>query len=453
MTQRINELFFTRPWAVRDDVLTVMADIVRRHMNGEKLTALQIQAATEKPGKKEKRDLEIVDGTAVVPIYGIIAKRMNMVNRISSPQGTATEAIKADIRAALDDPQVNRILLDIDSPGGSIGGVDELSDFIFMARKQKPVIAFANGQMDSAAYWIGSAAEKIYAEKTAEVGSIGVYSVVEDWSVADHQMGVKTEIIKAGKHKADGHPSKPLTEEGRANIQNEINTYYDLFVAAVSRNRNISLEETLKLADGRVWIGQKAVDAGLIDGIKSFEEFFAGSPATAKKVNADTQGTIQAKEITPGSEIDGQGGQEKTVVKETLKQEEVMAIELTVAQVKTDHKAIADALVAEGKGLGLEEGKVSAQAAEKARISAIRAAMPKGMEVLALDAIEKGSSVEATKDSFLGAFKAEAPKTPGPNAEDPTKTAKTHMERAKEYQAVHKCSIGDALSATAERRK
>jgi len=442
--KKINEAAYLKPWVMKEEVVNVMREILDRHLRGEKLPEGEVVQITA--GKSTPPDYEVINGTARIPVYGIISKRASLIQRISSP-GTSTLEIERDLKAALEDPQVRDIVLDIDSPGGGVDGVLELSDMIYACRGKKKIVAYANGDMCSAAYWIGSAAEKIYASRGSDVGSIGVYSAVYDYSVANHNAGVKTEVIKAGKNKAAGHPDKPLTPEDRQVIQKRIDHIYDLFVEAVARNRGISADDVLEVATGDVFIGQEALDVGLVDGICTFDSLFsgqlAGNAAAGKKTTAVADG-----QGSKGLNID------KTAENaEKHNQEEAMFDVKTATpdQLKAENKGLADALIAEGKATGAAEAK----AAELKRTENILANTPKGMESLALEAIKSGASVEEAQKSFLKALQGSGAPDVGAGEGDAAfknkaqKIVKTHLEMAKEYAAEHKCTMTTALSATA----
>jgi len=417
MSKSVNELFFLRPWAIKEDVLKAMSVIVWRHMQGEKLSEEAIQAATA--GKKQpSRGYEVVNGTAVIPIVGIIGKRFNLIERISA-NTTSTAQIEQDLAIALADDEVKNILLDIDSPGGSVSGVAELAEIIYEARKQKPIAAYANGQMASAAYWIGSAASKIYASKTAEVGSIGVYAVVEDWTVRNHNAGIKVDVIKAGRYKAAGHPDKPFTEEDRAVIQAEVNEYFELFRQAVAQHRDFSDEELDAVANGRVYIGRKAANMRLVDGIRQYNTVLkemakresraqAGSPDAGKGGQTETR--LEKEPQKGGNSMDF-----KTLTKQQLEEE---CPDLVTA-IKDEGKAEGrEEAFEEGKAEGKKEGVKEAKEAEEKRIAGIIENMPPDMEAAALKCIKEGKSVEDSKSAFLNEYKQAAAQSPGANDEE-----------------------------------
>lgn len=422
MTKKINEAFFLRPWAITEDVLNVMTEIVFRHLKGEKLSAEEISARIGDKKQPESKGYEVVNGTAVIPVLGVISKRMNMFQDISG--GTSVELLRKNINSALDDESVKDLLLDIDSPGGSSDGIAEMADAIFAARGEKPITAYADGMMASAAYWLGSAADKVYASQDAAVGSIGVYAVLRDWSVYEHNLGVKTNIIKAGKYKASGHPSKPMSEDDKAVIQEEVDDIFGLFTTAIARNRGFTAEETAKVATGRVFIAQKAQDLGLIDGITTLEAILGKRDTGGNGSPIATRAEKSSAEV-----IDS----DKQVL--TSKKEELMS-EVTVEQIKKDHPAVADALIKEGKEAAYKEGKEAgvaegrkagedaARQAEQARVKEIMESMPKGMEAVCMECLKSGATVAEAKDKYLKALTAEAPKTPGANPDPQTETPK-----------------------------
>ena len=393
--KKINELFFMRPWAVKEDLISRMAEVVARHMDGKKLSREEIDAVAKKEPRAGKPDYEVKNGVAVINVSGVISKRMSLIHEISPGSGTSVEMIKKNIKAAMEDAAVKSIALNVDSPGGSVDGVPELSDYIFGLRGKKKITAYADGQMDSAAYWIGSAAEKIYSTKSSEVGSIGVYSVMTDWSVANHNEGVKREVIKAGRHKATGHPDKPMTAEDRQVVQDEVNEYYRLFTDAVARNRGMAPEDIEKVATGKVFIGSQALDAGLIDGIMDIDSVLEGSE-DAMRVEE------QAAGITAGNDQEQQQQEEETMDLKAL----------TLDELKVARPDLLVAVANDAKAAGLEEGKAAAEKealakseAESARVTGIlKAAQTIGnVGEAALECITKGEKVEDAEKSMKAA--------------------------------------------------
>jgi len=433
-----NEIFFMRAWAIKEDMLKIMSEVMERHLKGEKLTKEEIEAKT-RAKKKPEADYEVVNGTAFIPIQGVISKRMSLFSEVSQ-NGTSTVEIARNVKAAMKDPAVKRVVFDIDSPGGSVDGVQELSDLIFGFRGEKPMTAYADGLMASAAYWIGSAADEIYATKSTEVGSIGVYSVVRDFSVAEHNAGIKTEIIKAGKHKAAGHPSKALTEDERQVIQEEVNAHYELFTESVARNRGMEMEDVLSVATGRVFIGKKAQELGLIDGIDLIE-------SESQEINAKTKSEITTTE-KEADEMDI-----KTLTLDEVKRDRPDLIERLSEEFGARLESAKKEATEIARKKGADEGVVS----ERSRILSIlkKSSEIKEVDEAAMEAIEKGlPALEAEnkmKDKKLAVLHAGSQKPLGPGENEGKEP--DHLKRARMFKEEKGCTMTEALKRTATPRK
>jgi len=262
------------PWAILPAKLQEIQAVYQSHLSGEILDLSQFEAkvaAASADNTDDTPPYEVVDGVAIIPIQGTISRRMNLFSMFSG--GVSTELLLRDFRSTLSDPSVDAILLYIDSPGGAVGGTSIIADEIFAARGQKPILAYAADMMASAAYWIGSAADTIIAENTSVVGSIGVVTVHYDYSQSDAAAGVKRTYITAGKYKALGNNAEPLSLDARAEIESQLDYYYAMFVDAVARNRGTDAQTVLSdMADGRIFIGEQAQSAGLIDDIGTIDD-------------------------------------------------------------------------------------------------------------------------------------------------------------------------------------
>ena len=256
------------PWAILPNKLAILAEIVIRHASGEKLDAEEIQAqihgATRPPERR-------VNKVAVLPLFGMIFPRANLMTDVSG--ATSAEKFGAQFADLINAPEIDAIILDVDSPGGNVQGIEELSRQIYDARGRKPIVAVANHTMASAAYWIGTAADEIVVAPSGEVGAIGVFAVHEDISEALAQEGIKMTVIKAGKYKAEGLPYEPLSEEAKAFYQTMVSESYDVFVNAVARNRGV--EPALVkdgFGEGRMVRARQAVDLGMADRVGTLDE-------------------------------------------------------------------------------------------------------------------------------------------------------------------------------------
>lgn len=211
-------------------------------------------------------------GIAVLPIYGTLVRRtvgLEAESGLASYQGLA-----AMLDAAVADPNVAAILLDIDSPGGESGGVFDLADRVSAAAKQKPVWALANDMAFSAAYAIGSAASRLIVTRTGGVGSIGVIAMHADQSVKDAQDGIRYTTVFAGARKNDLNPHEPISDEAHAFLKTEVGRVYGLFVDTVARHRGLSAD-AVRATEAGIYFGTDAVAAGLADAVGTFDDVLA----------------------------------------------------------------------------------------------------------------------------------------------------------------------------------
>lgn len=266
----------TGPWAIVPAKFAEVQHVYLRHVRGESLSVdelVKIRAArTEKSGSAQPPDpYQNVNGVAVIPIEGVLGKKMNLFMDISG--GTSTQMLGQALNNALQDPAIQSILLYIDSPGGAVDGTQEVARLIYAARGEKPIVAYTDGMMASAAYWIGAAADQIFISgDTVEIGSIGVVATHVDVSKAEEVRGTKTTEIVAGKFKRVSSSYQPLSDIGRATIQEQVDHLYSVFVQDVATFRGASPETVIKdMADGRIFLGGQAITNGLVDGQQSFD--------------------------------------------------------------------------------------------------------------------------------------------------------------------------------------
>lgn len=259
--------FYNTPHAVTPEKL----EEVRAYLEGR----FQVQPGAWDDDRPEPRsgprdNFQMIGRVAVVNIFGVIAQRMGMMQALSG--GTSAEAIGATIDHLVSDRQVRSIVLNIDSPGGSVFGIQELSDKILKAREEKKIVAVANSMAASAAYWIASAASEINVTPSGQVGSIGVIAAHVDQSKADEAAGVKTTLITAGRYKGELDPSQPLSAEARDNVQQSVDKYYGMFVRGVAKGRGVTENRVdSDYGQGRMKLAKDAVAAGMADHVASLE--------------------------------------------------------------------------------------------------------------------------------------------------------------------------------------
>jgi signal peptide peptidase SppA len=273
----------TSPWAIMPDRLIEIQEIYMTHLRGEKIDLAGIEARLGRPLNNEPKPYEVENGVAVLALDGVISKRMNIFQKISG--GVSSELARRDFLQAMADPEVHSIVLYIDSPGGAVDGTQELAREIYNARGSgKNLVAFSDGLMASAAYWIGAQAHRVYISgDTVTVGSVGVVARHIDVSQMEQRMGVKTTEITAGRYKRAASEYEPLSETGRRTIQEMLDHIYGIFLADVAKARpQLSLEpvksgkeESIPWADGRLFLGSQAIDAGLVDGVATLADLIA----------------------------------------------------------------------------------------------------------------------------------------------------------------------------------
>lgn len=431
----------TAPWAITPDKFSEIQDVYVRHLRGQSLSSDQLAelraAGIIKAQKAQgERELyQVVNGVAVIPVQGVVAKRANLFMDISG--GTSTRLLVQAVTQALDDPTVHALLLDVDSAGGAVDGTQEAARQIFAARGGKPIVAYTDGMMASAAYWLGAAAERIYISgDTTEVGSIGVVATHVDYSKLEEARGIKTTEIVAGKFKRAASAYAPLSDIGRATIQEQVDHIYSVFVQDVATFRGVTPETVIKdMADGRIFLGRQAVERGLVDGVRSFDSLVS---------------ELATRHITGGARMSGTAAATTTVI----------------TQADLD-KAVSDARTSsqkEGHDAGMKEGLKLGAEQERQRIKDVQAQFLPGHQALIHECMFDGKTTgpEAAvkvldaerkgKQAKLEDFFADAPK-PVPTTQVPVdaKSGEDKREKLiKDIQDREKCGYQDAAMKAAK---
>ena len=283
--------YLATPWALMPERLSAVTAVIAR-WSGDARASDEVMhsIAADRSARDARRQASVSKsggGIAVLPLYGVVTQRGNMVDDVSGPGTASTQQFSNMLRAALQDETVTQILIDIDSPGGSVYGVAELADEIVSARAQKPVVAIANSLAASAAYWIGCSASEFYVTPGGEVGSIGVWQAHQDYSKAMDEAGVKTTLISAGKFKVEGNPYAPLDEEAQGFKQSRVDDYYAAFTKAVAKGRGVPISQVRDgMGQGRVLGAEAALASSMVDGIATFED-------VVKKMRRDARAQIK----------------------------------------------------------------------------------------------------------------------------------------------------------------
>ncbi|MHC4122906.1 MAG: S49 family peptidase [Planctomycetota bacterium] len=403
----IQEYLTTHRWALQRQVLDSLCSVIERHISGEKLSEEQIKLITSsRRTAEDPRKYEfLADGTAVIHISGVIAKYSHMVNGCSQPRGTSVEFLSQQLSLAMADARVKKIFFRIESPGGTMPGLPDFADQVYQASFEKPIIAFADDHASSAAYWIGSQANAFYSNQSAMVGSIGVYTVVPDYSKQAEMLGIKFNVISTGDIKGAGYPGSQVTEEQLAAFAENIDDDFRMFLAAVLRGRSIAGldEETLlEAADGRQFSARIARDKKLIDAVMTLDAALAmDAPAVRESVTAASAENHNENLIRKGNIMSENQVQTPADAADETKQSATGA-EQERSRILAIQSALSDAAYEEiatkaiAEGWEIQQAKAAAfDVANEARTADKKAADGKIAEMQArLDAIAKSGHAE-----------------------------------------------------------
>jgi signal peptide peptidase SppA len=202
----------------------------------------------------------VVDGVGIVPIVGVIGKGLSPLEKMMG--AVDVNDVSAAIDAFAANPEIEKVALQISSPGGTVTGVEELANKV--RNLEKPTLAYTDSEMASAAYWIGSAADRVVASPSSTVGSIGVYMAIPDYSEAAKMQGIKMVVIKSGKFKGAGIEGTSLDEGQMANLQEGVDTIHAEFKEAVNMKRKMVKAEAM---EGQTFSGKQAAAQGLVTGL------------------------------------------------------------------------------------------------------------------------------------------------------------------------------------------
>lgn len=278
----------------------VLAVWSRETLFAERLARARAEQAQEQEEKGKAYHDDgvycVANGIAQIPVVGPLIRHASVLDEISG--ATSYSSIARDLQAALDDQDVQAIVLRIDSPGGEATGCGELAERLRAADAQKPVIAYVEGAGASGAYWLASAARKIVCAPSAVLGSIGARIALWDKSAAEQKLGLReVEIVSS---QSPGKRFKPLDDEVVARVQQRCDDLADVFVGAVAAFRGVSVKTVVEdFGNGDVLTGAKAVKAGLADELGSFESVckMMAPPAPGATTMQDPKAGAQDPEL------------------------------------------------------------------------------------------------------------------------------------------------------------
>ena len=336
---------------------------------------------TNRQARNGGQSFAVVEGIAVIEIAGTLVHRGAWIGQSSGL--TSYEGIAAQLQAAMADPAIRGIALDIDSFGGEVAGAFDLADRIRAARTQKPVQAFVADHALSAAYALASQADRIILPRTGAVGSIGVVAIHSDMSGALDQKGIAVTLIHAGARKVDANPYQPLPETVRTRIAGELEDLRQLFAETVAEGRGRRLDTLRALGtEAAVFRGEAAVYAGLADEV--------ADPVTAfRAFAAAPRGTSTLKTNPKG----------KGPMMTTAPEDHAQPATAPAASTPPEPAAPAPVAPPQTVAAAISPEAIRAEAAEVAQVCAQAARL--GVQIDAADAVTKGVKPEALRAKVL----------------------------------------------------
>jgi signal peptide peptidase SppA len=292
--------FYGEPLALLPDKARQIAAFLLARSRGDSVPAERVNAIRRAKEERHQRFAAVAgsrraDGTSVVgrvailPVFGVICQRAGMVEQASGC--VSTEAIGNSLDSLTRDPSVKATILLFDSPGGGVAGLVELASRIRAAGQQKPIFALASPTAASAAFWLAAQARELYVEPGGQVGSVGVIAAHEDVSGQQAEAGIKTTLVTSSKYKGEGNPWESLSDEARAELQQKVNAYHQMFVADLAKGRGVSTAKVENnFGQGRMLLDRAAVTAGMADGVMTLSQLIKKLGGTGIGIGSDGGG-------------------------------------------------------------------------------------------------------------------------------------------------------------------
>ncbi|HPD15801.1 MAG TPA: S49 family peptidase [Planctomycetota bacterium] len=404
------ELFGSQAWAMEPKALTAfVCNVARLYAASPAVEGDRVEQARE--AARAPRVAGSVDGaTAVVRLNGPILKNGNWVLEYFGIQYVSTVAVGRVLRELDARPDVGQIVLWIDSPGGTVEGTQELADLIAEVRETTPVLAYISDTGASGAYWLASQANSIEANDTALVGSIGVYSVMTDWSRLYEEAGVKVHVIRSTPLKGAGYPGDKVSDAQIADGQRIVDALAAKFIEAVAAGRGLTLEAAQAVAVGTVWLAAEAQEKGLVDGVSNWAEFLprvvaGGAAGTSTQEAGSMAGEQDKKALQPYTAGELQAAYPEQVA--------ALCKEAASAAVAAERERCS----------GIVKAQVSSSD-EQTRLAL--GAIEKGQTVAEADSAMKGAELERLRKGgakAVGASDGDSPSEPGGDSEAAWKAA------------------------------
>lgn len=438
-------------WAIEPEKLREIQAIYATHLRGERIDVAAIEARLGRPLHAEQQQYTVEQGgVAVLSVSGVIAPKANLFMQVSG--GISARMLTKQLESAAVDARVQSVVLAMDTPGGNVLLVPETAAAVYELAQRKPIVVHTSETLASAGYWIGSAANAIYVSgPVVQVGSIGVVVSRNYNPNATSQ----EEHIVAGKYKRLVKANEPLSDESRAVVQADVDYVYSLFVDDVAKYRGATSEQVLEhMADGRVFRGQQAIDAGLVDGVSTLDALVEQMATDPSKFTARRKARFAVRSDRAPKKSTGAGAAHEDDLSATNDKGSDMETSVTRESLQRDHATLFAALQAEFTAMGAQQ--------ERDRIAAVRATVVPGheklVETLAFDgkttaaeaALQVNAAVRAAHEAAAKAHADDAPAAAKGGAAPQDKPAKTKAEQVAEAQAHAKEKGIDLIAALKE---
>lgn len=396
------------PSIFSDSVYSIAAAL---KLAGMDVTLAKPEAVSDESNAKDEAGIPpyaIVGGTAIIPVNGPLSKQPGSLSSLFG--GSSTIGMRKALSLAMADARVQRIMFHVDSPGGTVAGTGDLGDDIYIASSKKPIAAYIEDMGTSAAYWVASQANLIYASPYANVGSIGVIWTVYDRSEMANKMGIKVHAIMSNPGKAFAVDGMPITAKQLAKMQKHVDETYAQFVGAVARGRDVGIEEARAMSgDADIYNATDAFNKGLVDMVMTLkdavQDFAKVQPSIlrsatyvpalmrGKKLTADNRTIASIAEMTFGAS----GNLLESVSIETASIAPGQLVESTVREVDSTSNRAAGIVASQGVTSVNPDSKNPAaeSAAAPVQLSAAEVAELRRNANLGVEALNKVNAIEA----------------------------------------------------------
>jgi ClpP class serine protease len=368
------------PWAIEPQRLLELQALYAAHVRGEVPDIAAIEARLGRPLASEQQTYTVnASGVARLEVQGVMAPKANLLMQISG--GVSTQMFTQQLQSMRADGRVKSVMLVWDSPGGNVLGIPAAAAALRGLAGDKPTVSFVRGVMASAAYWVGSAANAIYIEGQTDVlGSLGVYQRIS-WD----QPAPNTLDLVRGRYKRASLNGQPPSAEFLAGAEQQLDYLYSVLIDAVAAHRGVDAETVERdMADGRIFTGRLAIDAGLADGMRTEEELMdqlATEPsAFSRRRRVDSTGaakppraeaglptTTKGADMTPQEQAQAFRAEHPEAAAVLLLQganDERGRIQAVKAQTLAGHEELIESLMWDGKTTG-EQAAVAVLQAER----------------------------------------------------------------------------------------